>query len=249
MNKKSIKLSFRSKEENKRIVISKLDAERDFINYWDLAKNKDFSKYWRLLKKRKKKSSVEQPLRKNYDYGVDFVNRLKWFNDKKKREEEIKMISTASTLPKLVFMVGIPGSGKSKFIKETTDENTIVVCPDQIRKELTGDVSNQTKNGEVWDLAKRRAAEALKNGKDVILDATNVSSSRRKGFSQGLPPHKLFAKLFYCDPEVSYQRIRKQIENGEERANVPHGAIVRMHEQFEKESKPEQLIGEGFELL
>jgi hypothetical protein len=71
--------------------ISSRDAIKDTINYWDKAKNKDFSKYWRKLKKKKKANyipnpdtKVEQPLKRNYDYGEipNYVDRLKWFNKK-----------------------------------------------------------------------------------------------------------------------------------------------------------------------
>ena len=38
--------------------------------------------------------------------------------------------------PKLILPVGISGSGKSTWIKANTDSNTVVVSPDDIRREL-----------------------------------------------------------------------------------------------------------------
>jgi predicted kinase len=110
-------------------------------------------------------------------------------------------------------------------------------------------VSDQSQNAKVWFLAKERTIAALRAGKDVILDATNVATKSRKRFLEGLPPHVLKAKRFEADPEETYARIRKQIEKGEDRSDVPHGAIMRMHDQFQKESTPEKLTQEGFELL
>jgi predicted kinase len=154
----------------------------------------------------------------------------------------------AST-PALIMMVGIPGSGKTSWIAENKPENAVIISPDDIRKELSGNISDQTQNAKVWFLAKERTIEALKAGKDVILDATNVATKSRKRFLQGLPPHKLQAKRFEADPEETHARIRKQIEEGIERSDVPHGAIIRMNDQFSKESTPEKLQQEGFELL
>jgi hypothetical protein len=86
--------------------MSSRDAVKDTIRYWDKAKNKDFSKYWRKLRRNKKKkanyipnpkTTVEQPLKKNYDYGEipNYVDRLRWFNKKqrtKKRKADLDTI-------------------------------------------------------------------------------------------------------------------------------------------------------------
>lgn len=154
-----------------------------------------------------------------------------------------------ASLPALILMIGIPGSGKSTWISQNQSENTVVVSPDDIRRELSGNVSDQTQNAKVWFLVKERTSAALKAGKNVILDATNVASKSRKRFLTGLPPHKLQAKRFEADPNETHRRIRKQIENGEDRSDVPHSAVMSMSEQFKNQSNPEQLQAEGFELL
>jgi len=152
--------------------------------------------------------------------------------------------------PQFIMTIGIPGSGKSTWINsQTSDENTIVVCPDLIREELTGSVSDQTKNNEVWGLAKKRVIEALQSGKNVILDATNVDSKNRRRFLQGLPANiALKAKIFNVEPEEAKRRIKEQIEKGENRSDVPEHAIDRMQRKFENIT-PEKLKEEGFELL
>lgn len=154
--------------------------------------------------------------------------------------------------PALIFTVGAPGSGKTSWVKSLLEQDKtkgiVVVCPDDIRYKLTGDMSDQTKNGQVWAEAKRQTVEALKSGKDVILDATNVSSSNRKNFLKGLPPHDLYAKRFEADPEESIKRIKKDIEDKKLRSDVPEHVIRRMHDSFGKESTKEKLEQEGFKL-
>ena len=151
--------------------------------------------------------------------------------------------------PSLTILVGIPGSGKSTWIADNKKDDDVVVSPDDIRRELSGNVSDQTQNDKVWFLAKDRTSKALKAGKNVILDATNVSSKSRKRFISGLPECKRRAKRFEADPEVTFQRIRKQIEKGEDRSDVPHGAIASMYEQFKNQSSVQQLESEGYEVL
>ena len=52
-------------------------------------------------------------------------------------------------MPKLYFMIGIQGSGKSTYIKKHFKPE-IVVSPDDLRRQYTGDVTNFTQEGKVW---------------------------------------------------------------------------------------------------
>lgn len=139
--------------------------------------------------------------------------------------------------PKLILPVGISGSGKSTWIKSQTDPNTIIVSPDEIRRELSGDISDQSRNGEVWSLAFDRVANALNSGKNVILDATNIKSGDRRRLMNHLKvnvdrPFEGLAKIFNVDPEVAKQRVKKDIEAGVDRSNVPDWAIDRQYQSF-----------------
>jgi len=151
-------------------------------------------------------------------------------------------------VPDLIFTVGIPGSGKSFWIKSQSGH--VIVSPDTIRKELTGDISDQSKNAQVWAIAKRKVSEALEEGKNVILDATNLISFYRKQFLDGLPEHELKAKVFEISPDIAKKRIRKDIEEGKfERPDVPVEVIDEMYEQFRKTVDEGELKAEGFEII
>ena len=60
--------------------------------------------------------------------------------------------------PKLIVMVGLPGSGKSTYAKELIKKGRadIILSSDAIREELTGDESNQTVNDKVFKLLYQR---------------------------------------------------------------------------------------------
>lgn len=142
-----------------------------------------------------------------------------------------------SDKPKFIIPIGISGSGKSRWIKSLEGQGYVVVSPDDIRRELTGSISDQTKNKEVFPLAFKRTIDALNAGENVIFDATNVSSFHRKQMLDTLKrdvntEFDAYAKIFDADPEISKQRIRKDIENGVDRSDVPDFAVDRQHKNF-----------------
>ena len=71
--------------------------------------------------------------------------------------------------PILAVMIGISGSGKSTYanglrtsLKLENKLPTQLVETDAIRGELTNDPSDQTRNGEVFSIAKQRTIKFLK---------------------------------------------------------------------------------------
>jgi len=146
--------------------------------------------------------------------------------------------------PQFIIPVGISGSGKSRWIKLMRDttknlniDEFVVISSDEIRRELTGSISDQSRNRDVFPLAFERSVEALNAGKSVIFDATNVTSKTRKQMLDYLKEHvtrdfDAFAKVFDGDPEISKERIAKDIEAGVDRSNVPPEAIDRQHGNF-----------------
>jgi predicted kinase len=82
--------------------------------------------------------------------------------------------------PVLIALMGIPGSGKSTLAREFMDaEDYTLVNPDTIRQELTGDMTDQSRNEDVFLIAHQMARLALGQGKDVLWDATNVTQRAR----------------------------------------------------------------------
>jgi len=134
--------------------------------------------------------------------------------------------------PYFIMLVGIPGSGKSRWAKEIVSEATAIVCPDNIRKGVSGDASTQTLNLEVWAIAKEQIAALLKEGKNVILDATNVDYRGWKDVIESLPECQMVAKLFEVEPEVACRRIEKDLAEKVDRSDVPDYAVYRCYGQY-----------------
>jgi predicted kinase len=163
-------------------------------------------------------------------------------------------------LPTLLMLIGIPGSGKSTWLA-TAGESTLIenekyillgnepfaiVCPDAIRQ-LMGNIQDQSNNAIVWQFAKDRVISCLERRMSIILDATNVNTTLRRHFLQGLPDCLKKAKVFYVNPEQACMRIKKDIEEKKLRANVPEETIYRMYGEYLYTVRV--LSSEGFELL
>lgn len=132
-------------------------------------------------------------------------------------------------VPSLILPIGISGSGKSYWINSLNSKIYRVVSPDEIRKELTGDISNQSRNNEVFKLVPLRTIESLKKGFPVIVDATNLNTDLRNKFiaqiKEKIPTLQVVYKIFKADPELSKERIKKDIESGKDRSKVPSEVI------------------------
>ena len=89
--------------------------------------------------------------------------------------------------PVFVMMVGLPGSGKTYYAEENLVKKYGFTRygSDDIREEM-GDVNDQTKNAEVFEELHKRIISSLKEGKDTIMDATNLSRKRRINFLKEL---------------------------------------------------------------
>lgn len=134
------------------------------------------------------------------------------------------------------MLIGIPGCGKSTYIKKIQIDNAdiVVISPDNIRRELTSNVSDQSQNVNVWNIALEKIIQNISNGKYVILDATNVSTYYRTQLLNNIKNAvgnnvKTYATVFYSDQNISKKRISTDIANGIDRANVPYEIIDKMY--------------------
>lgn len=86
----------------------------------------------------------------------------------------------------LIMMIGAAGSGKSRYVKRHLSHLN-VVCPDDIRMELNGNLTDQTNNQRVWEISMAQLAGYLEARKDVVLDATGLQRWSRLRILQLVP--------------------------------------------------------------
>lgn len=88
----------------------------------------------------------------------------------------------------LYFLVGMPASGKTTWAEEKikSGENIIHLSSDLLRVELYNNINDREHNSEVFNVMNKRTKDYLKNGVNVIYDATNINSKRRTSFVKEL---------------------------------------------------------------
>ena len=140
--------------------------------------------------------------------------------------------------PRLIIMVGISASGKSTIAKQLAEkENAIIISSDVIRAELcNGNVSDQSKNEEVFKLYHKRIRENLLAGNNVICDATNIILKSRRA---------IFNAINGIDCEKIGYIVAKKIEDcikdnhNHDRVAVPDYVIEKQIRKFQVPFKEE----------
>lgn len=129
----------------------------------------------------------------------------------------------------LIYLVGLPASGKSTICDNYKKQGYKIFSSDAIREELYGDESNQSDPGKVFQILHKRIKEALRANEDCVYDATNLVSKRRIAFLKEIAniPCEKVCLLCWAPYEVCLERNRVR------ERTVPEYAMERMYKQFE----------------
>lgn len=144
-------------------------------------------------------------------------------------------------MAQLILMIGLPGSGKSTYVKNEYDFSrifcgeTTILSSDAIRKELYGDETDQTHNEEVFKYIKETAAEKLSLNQRVVIDATNISKKSRRSITDYIEQKVTgFYDYGFIKFVVVATPYYQCLENNRKRSRqVPENVIERMYKQFE----------------
>jgi predicted kinase len=147
-------------------------------------------------------------------------------------------------MPLALIAIGIPGSGKTTFLKPFAEKHGLIyINKDDIRAEFLGDVNDQSKNREVWLESERRIAEALENGQGVALDSTHVERWKREELIASLKERGA-TRVIGAHFDVSTERAMRQNENRER--VIGEQSMLWFIRQLTKESPA---LDEGFDAL
>ena len=132
----------------------------------------------------------------------------------------------------LVITLGITGCGKSRWLKDKSP----VIETDDLRIELLDDISDSvTQEGLIFGTAAKRISKLFDTYDTVYFGATLVDSKYRIPFLQSIKDmckHKFVIDvvMFPGIPELSKERIAKDLKNGVQRAD----SIQFIDEQYEQ---------------
>ena len=145
--------------------------------------------------------------------------------------------SPDQAMPLVVITVGIPGSGKSTWAKVFCSSSGYTrICPDDIREELTGSVSDQSKNALVWKTAYNRLAQAIEQKQNVIFDSTACNVNTIKQLEETCNGRAIpIFKIFNVDASEARKRIAEDLRKGINRSAVPDGIVERMNSAFQQD--------------
>ena len=142
---------------------------------------------------------------------------------------------------KIIIMRGLPGSGKSTWIKENELED-YTLCPDNIRKMLCNPVVtldlpfysiNQNKDVYVWKLLFQILEMRMKEGQFTVIDATTLTADQWNKYKNLIKKYK-YRALVVDFTEMPLEEIKKQ---NKERWNttgyVPECVLDRYYERLQ----------------
>lgn len=144
-------------------------------------------------------------------------------------------------MPKLFMLVGIPGSGKSTWIKNQslTDDAIILSTNNYIEdKALSeGKTYSQAFEDHIFDAVSQMEDDlkyAMQHGKDIIWDQTNLTAKSRRIKLQKVPgSYEKIAVVFDVPSDIK-ERLAKRESTGK---IIPKEVINNMVESYEQPTR------------
>ena len=137
---------------------------------------------------------------------------------------------------KLLVMCGLSASGKSSYAKELSKKyNAVILSSDKIRECLLGDVEDMTGNSLVFDVMHKAMVHLIKQGRNVILDATHLTIKDRKKVLQVLKPFDISKEIVLCLKDFE----KCKIDNVYRTNAVPNYVLDKQIKRFQIPFKEE----------
>ena len=146
------------------------------------------------------------------------------------------------------IMVGLPGSGKSTWIKNNLPKDIEIINQDAIRVELgimdnvdDKKIGDKQQEKEVSRINDERVEKLIKDRKDFVIDNTNVKVGRVENYYNRLKKVGANVKIILVDTDAKtcYDRRKKDIP--ENVINQMDLGVQKVKKQF-KDNKDLQIV-------
>lgn len=144
--------------------------------------------------------------------------------------ETTKERQVAQAQPKLLALRGLPASGKTTYAKELVNKGWVRVNKDDLRAMLNNSKFSKENEGYVLSLRDEIIISSLVQGKNVVVDDTNLDPKHLIQFES-------IAGEFLADFEIRFfdVDVKECIKRNRERPNpVPDKVIYTMYERYIK---------------
>jgi predicted kinase len=127
----------------------------------------------------------------------------------------------------LMLMVGAPGSGKTTIREQLQKQYPTlkVISMDDRRKEVCGDINDQSKNGQIFGWQERELRKAMKDRQNVLIDATNPTRKLRRTLWRIAREAGALCSAIYFDLKLETLLVR----NAAREKRVPDDVVKRFY--------------------
>lgn len=132
-------------------------------------------------------------------------------------------------MQKLYVLTGIPASGKSTWAKENINNDTKWISSDKLREELLESELDQSQNGLIFNEMRIRTRKSLREGYNVIYDATNIKAKERKSILKYISDVENIEKVCIVFPNNLNESI---LRNCCRKRKVPINIVIRMSKRI-----------------